>query len=534
MKWLIPILLLVASPAMAANIYVAQASAGGNTGNDCADARAISSLVAGDEIAGNTIHLCSFVGGFSILGSGSSGNPLIFKWESGSAVSAAFGPLINVNSQGYLLFDGGTPCGQGTTCYANEAANPTGYPSGITGIVEATANGSGLAHQSVTTQAFEGCSGCHDIEIRNLIIRNLYQHTSTSDNTSSADSGNFAFQCSSAATACTGVISIHDNDIHDNGNALSMEKFSSATINIYNNEFWHNNWALENSGNGTRTLFFYGNHCHDASNWDTGADTYHHNCIHNYMNTSSDSLGLYIYNNRSDGNWGTCCTTSNFLFIEVAPPANLYVFNNVAIQQCVNSNPPITTRTQNAGAGFALLANNTFLGCATTSSNVEAIDLYGTGITAENNATENYGQYVVTGTASFTTLDYNFYGAIGTSGNSPWVCNGTNDATFANWKSSCGGDSHGNKLTSLGVNSSTGVPTGGSGLIGVGVNLTSLCTGNLVPLCSDLNGNARPSSGAWTAGALNQSIPPAGMNIMILGKGPVGGPFVCTMTAIKN
>jgi hypothetical protein len=505
MKWLIPILLLFASPVMAANIYVAQSSAGGNTGNDCADARAVSSLVAGDEIAGNTIHLCSAItSGFTILGSGSSGNPLTFKWETGARVSVAFGPIINLNSQGYLVFDGGIPCGPSTACASVEAANPTGYASGQAGIIEATANGSALANQNTSTQAFYGCNPCTGtVEIKNLIPRNLYQHTSLSDSTSSADSGNFVFQCSSALTACPITLLIHDDDIHDTGNAISLEHFSSASITMYNIECWHNNWCVENSGNGTRTVIAYNFHCHDASNWDTTLDTYHHNCWHNYQNTASDSLGTYIYNFRSDGNWGTCCTTSNFFFNETAAIANLYLFNNIAIQQCVNSNPPITTRTQNAGAGFALLANNTFLGCATTSSNVEAIDLYGTGITAENNATENYGQYVVTGTASFTKLDYNLYGAIGTSGNSPWVCNGTNDAGFANWQSSCGGDSHGNKIASLGVNSSTGVPNAGSGLIGVGVNLTSLCTGNLVPLCSDINGNGRPSSGAWTVGAVN-------------------------------
>jgi hypothetical protein len=32
-------------------------------------------------------------------------------------------------------------------------------------------------------------------------------------------------------------------------------------------------------------------------------------------------------------------------------------------------------------------------------------------------------------------------------------------------------------------------------------NLTSLCSGNLVPLCTDVNGNPRPSTGGWQAGA---------------------------------
>jgi hypothetical protein len=32
-------------------------------------------------------------------------------------------------------------------------------------------------------------------------------------------------------------------------------------------------------------------------------------------------------------------------------------------------------------------------------------------------------------------------------------------------------------------------------------NLTSLCSGYLVPLCSDINGNPRPSTAPWSAGA---------------------------------
>lgn len=131
------------------------------------------------------------------------------------------------------------------------------------------------------------------------------------------------------------------------------------------------------------------------------------------------------------------------------------------------------------------------------------------GITAENNAVEGYGQFVVTGTATFTALDYNTYGAIGLSGNSPWVCNGTSDAAFANWQASCSGDSHGQKLSSINVSSSTGQPQAGSGLIGNCLNLTSAATGNLAPLAFDANGSPRPSVAAWTCGALNASTPAA-------------------------
>ena len=61
---------------------------------------------------------------------------------------------------------------------------------------------------------------------------------------------------------------------------------------------------------GTRTLNFYNNHIHDAANWDTSNDAFHHNGLHSYMNVNSDSLGINLYNNLSDGNWGTATTAT--------------------------------------------------------------------------------------------------------------------------------------------------------------------------------------------------------------------------------
>ena len=48
---------------------------------------------------------------------------------------------------------------------------------------------------------------------------------------------------------------------------------------------------------------------------------------------------------------------------------------------------------------------------------------------------------------------------------------------------------------------SDGTPTANSPVLYGGVNLTSLCTGLLKPLCSDLNGDPRPATGNWDAGA---------------------------------
>ena len=118
-----------------------------------------------------------------------------------------------------------------------------------------------------------------------------------------------------------------------------MERGNSTTMNIYNIDFYRNDWALEYSGDGPRTLNFHDNHCHDASNWDTSSDYFHHNCVHSYMNTNTDSIATNFYNNLSDGNWGSCCTTAIGLFTETDSPSNFNVFNNVALQYPGNLAP---------------------------------------------------------------------------------------------------------------------------------------------------------------------------------------------------
>ncbi len=494
--------LLSAAAAKASDIYIGQNPAGAGNGADCADARKVSSLAPKDWVAGNTIHLCGTItAGFSVQGSGTPGNFITIKWESGARISVAYGQMINLSgAASYLLFDGGAACGPRTACYSNEAANQTGYPANITGIIEATANGSSLPNRDSSTQAFYGCNGCHDIEIRNLIIRNLYVHSQASDSANSIDSGNFAFQYPYGATGAAGTISIHDSDLHDMGNAISIERGQGTIFNIYNLEMYHNNWAVENSGNGPRTVNIHDNHFHDAANWDTSSDTFHHNGLHNYMNVASDSLALNLYNNLSDGDWGACCTTATMSFTEFANPNNFNAFNNVDIQSCNNNTAPVF----DYGATGGIFVNNTAIGCPTTPQNVNAFSIYGTNIDFRNNAIEGYGQYlVVKAGTTFTHLDYNVYGAMGQSGNAPWQCGSTGASALSAWQSACSGDAHGTKVSILNVTFS-GVPQFGSPLLSAGINLTGL---GILPLDSDTSaGNTRtpvgrPSTGQWAAGA---------------------------------
>jgi hypothetical protein len=234
------------------------------------------------------------------------------------------------------------------------------------------------------------------------------------------------------------------------------------------------------------------------------------------MANSSDSNGIYVYNNLSDGNWGTCCTTSSFLFIEHAIPDSVYVFNNVVIGLSGENNSPATNEGAtllDPGQGNVSWYNNTLLG-AGTSGLASGVLIYntGTGFTFENNADQGYGQYLVGPSGPYNTLDYNTYGSHGESGNAPWSC-GTGQATFAGWQSGCTADIHGQKVSDIGVSSTTGYPTSGSPLILAGANLTSLCSGNLAALCSDYAGKARPTAGGWTAGAYQVSVPNPPTNV---------------------
>lgn len=473
--------------------------------------------------AGTTYVLCGVItSAFTIGASGTSGTKITVMWDTGARVSVAFGQIISLNGNSWIVFDGGTPCGPTTSCYVTESANPTGYPAGITGIIEATANGSGLAHQDNQTQAFYNGAGSHDIEVKNLIIRNLYQHTSLSDVTNGADTGNFGLQCPFTTGCASGNISIHDSDIHDVGLVLSVQRGSGTTISFYNNEVWRTNWLGENSGNGTRTLLIHDNHIHDTVNWDTTSDAFHHNGLHNYMNVSSDSLGLQFYNNLSDGDWGHCCTTATGIFTETAHPANFVVYNNVVVQHCGDTAPEFDYGGITSAQGGSYY-NNTMIGCASTGGNVAPIRLSGTNILYKNNAIQNYGQYVVLNTGStFSSGDYNSYGSIGLSGNSPWQCGTTPYNTFSTWQSGCSADSHGQKVSDIMVNSTTGMILSGSPLIGAAVNLTSLGIG---PLNSDKAGVARPSTGPWDTGAFQFGSAPASFSgIGLFGPVTVGGP----------
>jgi len=316
--------------ARANDIYIAQSATGAANGADCADARAVSSLSSTDWKAGNTIHLCRVItSSITAQGSGSSGSPITVYFEAGARISLPYckTKCVDLTSASYLVIDGGVPCGSGTACSSIELSNLTTYATGQAGIIEATAAGSPpLANQPGPNQLI--ASGGTNIEIRNIILRNGYQHTSFTDNTGGAS--DYSGWGTSSCNGC----SIHDSTIHDVSCGITMSRMNN--LSIYNNYIYRVNWGIGGGTNGDGTQqvnwAIHDNHFGSVANWDDSNNSYHHNRIMLYAGNSAVTIpnafsGLYIYNNLMDGAMG-CCSTSH-IFFDGGPFINTYVFNNV-------------------------------------------------------------------------------------------------------------------------------------------------------------------------------------------------------------
>jgi hypothetical protein len=307
----------------------------------------------------------------------------------------------------------------------------------------------------------------------------------------------------------------------------------------------------------------WNNHFHDSFNWDDlfdpanrnlndgsaqGPNNNHHDPIHLQIDLATSNQRYYtsplIYNNRIDGDPGV--DTNNYFFLR-ASTTNEAVFNNVL--GCTTPRPIgadigvgdatyVQSFTQNP-----LFTNNTLFCTGNYASPTSATGGNGNsstwGTSGEqffNNIVEglHFDFNVVTTGGVWKTaaggMDYDVYGDVhGDGGGVNFVANsfGFSGNTIASWQgflgsggTNCGGcspmgtgspwpvtqgqEAHGKLANAATLNlAADGTPGAGSPEVGAGLNLTSLCTRNLVPLCADQKGHARPTTGAWDIGAVN-------------------------------
>jgi hypothetical protein len=478
--------------AAASNVYISQS--GGGSGSSCSDALSVAWFNAAGNWGsgstqigpGSTVHLCgTFTAAagatnyFATQGNGASGSPVTILFESGANLTAPYwgGPAIYV-ANNYITIDG-----RGT------------------GIIQATANGTGLTYQQggACIQGY----GASNFLVQNLTCANIYVHTCT------------ATSCTDGNTNGVGIyayggnnVQFKNNTVHDThwayvwgsiGGAISNGQIGPSNI-AYNVD----HAFVVSIGNGTvgsiTGAYVYGNHAYNFANWDDSNNNNHHDGVHVFDFANGAMSQVYVYNNKFDGNWGTHNNAA--IYIEAADQGGKItscgVFNNVmnpdgggstssgsiadySTNGCLNANN--VSYRQGLGVEF------TASGGATFYNNIIANTLY-TAVQAGNGG-------------KIAASDYNAFYNLG--GNNQFIGPGGTCciADLALWRSYTGFDV--NSITSNPNLSASYTVNVGSPVIGAGKNLYSICSGQPNPgigaLCYDAAGSPRPASAKWDIGA---------------------------------
>lgn len=523
-------LLIGVSGARAATTYVSQ-NGGVFSGGSACNGRATVSVATSNGTShspGDTIYLCGVITNSVafVKGSGVSGNPITILFDAGARISLPYCNSTCFSLGGsYMVVDGGVPCGPGTSCAITEASNPTGYPVGISGIIEATQAGSNLANHPTMGKGVVVGGGSNNV-IKNIIIRNIYQHTEYTDN----NGGSNSF---TAIEAPAPYFTVNDSTIHDVSSGINVNASgpTASNENFYNNNFWNINWGITNGGYGSlvnTNWAVHDNHFGSTANWDDSNNTYHHDRMFLYADSNDQGSwnGVYIYNNLFDGNSGLNSTA--MLYFGGGSQQNTYIFNNVFDNTASTSAIDDGLLTLGAmGPATLFLYNNTIIGaglkidsgrqgCLVLQGHITFVNNVVTGcdqlVYLQNGLKNSGGPYVV-------YMDYNTYGV--TNPNKVFTHDGSPQyfSTLAAWQQFTGQETH-STLHLSGLNlGKQGVPLSGSPAIDSGLNMTGNSPGGgsiadgcnsgpLSALCSDTSlgstrtPSQRPGTGTdWTTGA---------------------------------
>jgi hypothetical protein len=511
------LLLLCATPALASDVYVSDAGAGGATGADCANARSAAFFNNSANWPGTIgpdtiVHLCGTIGTtMSMQGSGTSGHLIFIVYEPGAKLSQAVCPstgCFNGNGKNFWTMDG---FGTGDNWTLTFTAN---------GTIQSTANGTALANQNANSELIN-IDNTSNVTIQNMALINAYVRTSTTDLAPSQPDPT-ALHAQGASN-----LVVHNCLVHDSLWAiyfgLSASNVTIDHCNIYNSD--HD--IVPAVVNQTLNLvLIHHNRMHDWSNWDSALPSpnkYHHDGIHLFQTSGGTYSNVYIYDNYFYGDSGA--NTTAHIFNEGSTAGtSIWVFNNIFTNIASRSwsNGSLCLTIGDLGSAHAY--NNTVV---TVSGQAASLaKMQGTNDDWRNNVTilnnpggggPSVNQFGNTAPTFVTGgLDYNFYGISPTTGQYFVKTCGSSCAfvNFATWKGlfAVGSNQEANSVTDIpgnfAIDPVTGVPGTGSTLLNRGANLTALCSGNLASLCQDINGAARPSSGAWTPGAVQSGAPP--------------------------
>lgn len=520
-KFLFAVMLVTLATAFsnASDIYIAQNATGGNTGADCADAHAASWFNSSSNWGnggigpGTTAHLCGTISTeLTAQGSGMATAPITILFEAGAKISLPTcdnnNGCLNISRLSWIIVDGGTPCGPGTSCDQSDSG---------TGIIENTANGTNLANHVDAVGIMMNGPSCSNCEIRNLILRNFYVYVPNSH-----DPHNFGVTGAFFAGGVSGsaFLKIHDLVCHDVRACFSYNPVANDSgTQVYNFDFYNADGInVENNSGSTpiASLSIHDGHFHDIANWDDAGCPYHHDGIHSWALTGGTSSNEQVYNNLFDGNFGTCPTGA--IFFE-GSHSNASLYNNIFLTTYTQENNGIFNVN---GTGYQVY-DNTIVGANRSGDLCFNIGNPGgtASITFENNIVTGCNTLILTQNNPATKAwDYNVYGGCAPTGcnsDTPFVANGGSFDSYPTWQSSCSCDTHSayGSSTSFAGLSSAGQPQSGSPAINWGANLTTVGITALESDTSDgdtISPVARPagvctvqgqSASCWTIGAFN-------------------------------
>ncbi len=449
---------------------------------------------------GTTVLLCGTFTGtpgqqlLSFQGSGTAAKPITLLFDTNTILTASYwaaSGAIATNGHTNITIDGGT-----------------------NGIIQNTLNGTSggpcsagpcSSQQQSRLVYLTGCTYC---TVQNLSLLNAYVNVPGPDSIDQTTVNAIIY-------LQTDNVTINNVTAHDCG--WCINGWGNNLVVEYSNIYNMDHGVAFGANSAVSNIRIHDNHIHDSANWDDGVGGGNH---HDYIHIWDHQAGTYvsniqIYNNQFDGNFGL--TTTAFVYLEDAIE-NATLYNNVGI-----SNSP-TGKTAywfaapgvgNGGSnqnGLNNAAYNNFAVTGNGSAQVSGVAVYAgyqTNFTAINNI------------ASGGQADISMQESTIASGSSLGVASNLYDDLFADygdsntfgrnaltysavpvWQAACNCDANSKAYSwvNLKLNSS-GVPQAGSPAIGAGQNLSNLCNGNLSALCSDKNGNPRPTSGPWDVGA---------------------------------
>jgi hypothetical protein len=470
---------------------------------------------------------------FAFQSSGTSGSPLQLNFDTGAVLtcpawvgssSPGQGGAINTNGQSYITINGGPTCGWSSATLAVTACN---------GSIVNTANGTGLTY-AINTAGIGILGATAHLLIENIDCHNMYQYTAGSGDNDGNYTGQNCVSIDYTNHAQTDI-TIKNFIFHDAG-WLINSGYDGITIGpggeMYN--------ADHDTANAAVHAYIFNNHMHGWKLWDNGSN-FHHDGDHCYATSAGASTVQYVYNNQYDDD-GSVTGMNAYVFMEGngsgtscfvnSATGGAYIFNNVGVGSGLTA-ADIYVIGNGSGSNTnnianLLFANNTMIGNQPTDTGANGAMAF-----AQANNFQYYNNAVgglpplIAQKSNFVNYlanpDYNFWENASVSGAAAYQANGVSSGSFATWQAR-GNDAHGGALltstTYFGLNSAcvsgslaaNCAPVVGSPLIAAGKNLTSICSGQPNPglgaLCFDIQGNARPSTGAWDVGAYNYSSTP--------------------------